>query len=69
MKHLFTIFIAISVTGMIAAQEHVVDDKLMNIFPTLEKDGKTVMVSADEYITHHIKGVKSKYKLISVPDG
>ena len=37
--------------------------------PTLEKDGKTVVVSAQEYIEFHLKDAKGKYALISVPDG
>ena len=38
-------------------------------YPTISKDGKEVSVSADEFIKHHLEGVKTKYKLIAVPDG
>ena len=44
-------------------------DEFMQRFPTLQKNGKMVMVSPDEYIKHHLKGATTKYKLIAVPDG
>jgi len=42
---------------------------MLRHFPTIEKGGKVVLVSPDEYIKHHLKDVKTKYALISVPDG
>lgn len=37
--------------------------------PKIMQDGKLVPVTADAFIEHHLKGAKSKYKLIGVPDG
>lgn len=42
---------------------------MLRHFPTIEKGGKVVLVSPDEYIKHHLRDVKTKYALISVPDG
>ena len=38
-------------------------------YPMLEKNGKMEYVSVKEYIEHHLKGVKTKYHAIAVPDG
>ena len=64
----FLIFKAFSCLAVFS-QSDAQTEWFMRGYPTLEKDGKDVMVSADEYIKHYLKGVKTKYKLIAVPDG
>ena len=65
------LYLALSVT-MVSAVYSQADAKpngFMQRFPTLQKNGKRVVVSPNEYIKHHLKGATTKYKLIAVPDG
>ena len=69
--HMLPLSLALLATMVSAvySQADAKPDQFMQRFPTLQKNGKTVVVSPDEYIKHHLKGATTKYKLIAVPDG
>ena len=66
---LLSLALSASMVSTAYSQTDAEPDEFMQQFPTLQKDGETVIVSPDEYIKHHLKGVTTKYRLIAVPDG
>ena len=66
---LLSLALSATTVSFACSQADAKSEEFMQRVPTLQRNGKTVIVSPDEYIKHHLKGATSKYKLIAVPDG